>query len=65
MCLVVVFFCFDSCSLESGDNGHSKDSLRLEQDILMPLVGTGKLFVFHTTRWWSQMKTAGYVCVYM
>lgn len=49
-----------SCLSDVGDNGHSnKDSLRLEQDILMPLVGTGKLFVYHTKRWWSQLKTAG------
>lgn len=37
----------------------SKDCIRLEQDILMPLAASGSLYTFHTTRWWSQIKTAG------
>lgn len=41
------------------DNSTDKDSVRLEQDFLKPLAGTGKVFVYQTTRWWSQIKTAG------
>jgi mannose-1-phosphate guanylyltransferase len=41
------------------ENGASKDAVRLEQDIVRPLAGTGSLYVYHTSRWWSQMKTAG------
>ncbi|KAG8231512.1 hypothetical protein J437_LFUL011550 [Ladona fulva] len=40
-----------------GNNG--KESIRFEQDLLMPLAGTGKAFAFPTTNWWSQLKTAG------
>ncbi|XP_054708269.1 mannose-1-phosphate guanyltransferase alpha-A-like [Uloborus diversus] len=40
-------------------SGSGKDCIRLEQDILMPLAGAEKLFVFSSSRWWSQMKTAG------
>lgn len=47
------------CLLDNGDNGHGKDVVRLEQDIIRPLAGTGKLVVFHMTKFWSQMKTAG------
>ncbi|KFM73934.1 Mannose-1-phosphate guanyltransferase alpha-B, partial [Stegodyphus mimosarum] len=39
--------------------GSGKDCIRLEQDILMPLAGNGKLRVFNSFRWWSQIKTAG------
>lgn len=46
----------DSLS-ETGGNG--KDCIRLEQDILMPLAGTGQIFVYNSPRWWSQIKTAG------
>lgn len=38
---------------------NNSDCIRLEQDILMPLAGTGRLYMFHTNRWWSQIKTAG------
>ncbi|BFZ22126.1 hypothetical protein BsWGS_25165 [Bradybaena similaris] len=37
----------------------SKEVIRLEQDIFVPMAGTGKLFVHATTRFWSQIKSAG------
>ncbi|XP_063951956.1 mannose-1-phosphate guanyltransferase alpha-A-like isoform X1 [Lytechinus pictus] len=37
----------------------SKDTIRLEQDILAPLASTGKLFTFKTNNFWSQIKSAG------
>ncbi|KAG8186451.1 hypothetical protein JTE90_012370 [Oedothorax gibbosus] len=36
-----------------------KDCISLEQDVLMPLANKGKVYAFHSTRWWSQIKTAG------
>lgn len=33
--------------------------MHLEKEILVPLAGTGKAFVYHTTKWWSQLKTPG------
>lgn len=40
-------------------SGSGKDCIRLEQDILMPLAGSGKLVVYNSPKWWSQIKTAG------
>ncbi|XP_071495680.1 mannose-1-phosphate guanylyltransferase regulatory subunit alpha-A-like [Diadema antillarum] len=37
----------------------SKDTIRLEQDILAPLASTGQLFTFKTNNFWSQIKSAG------
>ncbi|KAL5005613.1 hypothetical protein ScPMuIL_016771 [Solemya velum] len=37
----------------------SKEVIRLEQDLFVPLAASGKLFVFHTNRFWSQIKSAG------
>lgn len=46
--------------LSGGDNS-SKESevIQLEQDVLTPLSGTGKAFVFSTSNWWSQLKSPG------
>ncbi|MCL4132913.1 UNVERIFIED_CONTAM: hypothetical protein GTU68_051316, partial [Idotea baltica] len=33
--------------------------IQLEQDLLMPIAGTGRAHVYTTDRWWSQIKTAG------
>lgn len=33
--------------------------MQLEEDVLTPLAGTGRGYVFTTSRWWSQLKTAG------
>ncbi|XP_077979372.1 mannose-1-phosphate guanylyltransferase regulatory subunit alpha-A-like isoform X1 [Glandiceps talaboti] len=43
--------------LDNVSNG--RDTIRLEQDILSPMAGTGKLFVYKTSRFWSQIKSAG------
>ncbi|XP_059167206.1 mannose-1-phosphate guanyltransferase alpha-B-like isoform X2 [Physella acuta] len=37
----------------------SKEVIRLEQDIFIPMAGSGKLFVYTTSRFWSQIKSAG------
>ncbi|KAL3853966.1 hypothetical protein ACJMK2_013267 [Sinanodonta woodiana] len=42
-------------------NTPNKEVIRMEQDIFVPLASTGKLYVFHTTRFWSQIKSAGAV----
>lgn len=40
--------------------GDSMDALSLEHDVLAPLAAAGRqLHVFQTSRWWSQLKTAG------
>ncbi|KAK4304830.1 hypothetical protein Pmani_023234 [Petrolisthes manimaculis] len=46
----------DFYSLEDEEG---TESIRLEQDILMPIAGTGQAYVYNTDRWWSQIKTAG------
>jgi mannose-1-phosphate guanylyltransferase len=48
--------------LEEDDSLAGKpgpDSVRLEQDVLRPLAGTGSLYVFKTEEFWRQIKTAG------
>ncbi|XP_062611541.1 mannose-1-phosphate guanyltransferase alpha-A-like isoform X2 [Saccostrea cucullata] len=35
------------------------EKIRLEQDIFVPMAGSGKLYVYHTDRFWSQIKTTG------
>lgn len=40
-------------------SGTGKDCIRFEQDILTPLAGSGKLLVYNSPKWWSQIKTAG------
>lgn len=39
------------------------NSLRLEQDVLMPMAGKNKLFVFETGDFWCQIKTPGMALV--
>ncbi|CAL4134090.1 unnamed protein product [Meganyctiphanes norvegica] len=41
------------------ENNDNSETIQLEQDILMPLAGTGQAYVYTTDRWWSQIKTAG------
>lgn len=43
----------------SGSDFIDSEVIRLEQDVLQPLAGTGRLFVFETTEFWRQIKTAG------
>ncbi|XP_047001509.1 mannose-1-phosphate guanyltransferase alpha-A isoform X2 [Schistocerca americana] len=44
-----------------GGNGRSGELavIQLERDILMAQAGGGRLFALQTSRWWSQLKTAG------
>lgn len=37
------------------------ERLSLEQDVLVPLSQTKKLFVYETKDFWCQIKTAGYI----
>jgi mannose-1-phosphate guanylyltransferase len=38
--------------------GEPVEQLRLEQDILQPLAGNKRLFVYETVEFWHQLKTA-------
>ncbi|PSN48817.1 Mannose-1-phosphate guanyltransferase alpha-A [Blattella germanica] len=46
---------------EAAGNGSGKEAamIYLENDVLMPLAGTGRVFALQTNNWWSQLKTAG------
>ncbi|KAI1285676.1 Mannose-1-phosphate guanyltransferase alpha-A [Halotydeus destructor] len=51
-----------SITADHNDNMElSTGSIQFEEDVLMPLAGQGKVFVYHTQKWWSQIKTAGSV----
>lgn len=47
----------------SGEKDHYSlqpaEVVKLETDILRPMAGTGKLFVYRTEGFWRQIKTAG------
>lgn len=44
----------------SGEgDGEKKEAIWLEQDVITPLAGTGSAYVYQTSNWWSQIKTAG------
>jgi len=43
---------------ESGDLS-KKETIWLEKDVIVPLAGTNTAFLFQTSNWWSQIKTAG------
>lgn len=51
----------DGEMMYNNNNGGNKDRgyIRLEQDLLAPLAGTGRLYSFVSSNWWSQVKTAG------
>ncbi len=50
------------CCREEQSNGwHRAEVIRLEQDIFTALAGQGKLYVYKTDRFWSQIKSAGLV----
>lgn len=36
-----------------------RDTIWLEKDVMVPLAGTNTAFVYQTSNWWSQIKTAG------
>lgn len=43
----------------NGNGSRETGYIQLEQEILSPLAGTGKMFALQTNTWWSQLKTAG------
>lgn len=45
----------------------NKEQLRFEQDVLQPLVGTNKLFVYELAKdsFWRQIKTAAYALLFL
>uniref|UniRef100_A0A8C5DV55 Nucleotidyl transferase domain-containing protein n=1 Tax=Gouania willdenowi TaxID=441366 RepID=A0A8C5DV55_GOUWI len=46
--------------LEESTNGwHRAEAIRLEQDVFTALAGQGKLYVYKTLGFWSQIKSAG------
>lgn len=49
--------CCDNFKLDS--HILSREMIRLEQDVFAPLAGTNKLFIFHSNKFWSQIKSAG------
>lgn len=51
--------CFFFLRNGNGNGGKEAGYFQLEQEILAPLAGTGKIFVLQTNNWWSQLKTAG------
>lgn len=42
-------------------NGKDSDinHIQLEKEIIMPLAGSGKAYVYQNNKWWSQLKSAG------
>jgi mannose-1-phosphate guanylyltransferase len=46
-------------AIQTANESVTEDVIRLEQDILHPLAGTGRLFVYQTNEFWRQIKTAG------
>jgi len=45
-------------SSDSGDNS-KRETIWIESDVLVPIAGTNSAFLYLTTNWWSQIKTAG------
>ncbi|XP_074027285.1 GDP-mannose pyrophosphorylase A [Leptinotarsa decemlineata] len=45
----------------NGNSNGNKEAgyIQLEQEILAPLAGSGKIFALQVNTWWSQLKTAG------
>lgn len=66
-CSVELFDTLSSVFKRKQENSYNgvgvveKDSatLQLEEDVLTPLAGGGRVFVFSSQRWWSQLKTPG------
>lgn len=55
-------FVFCSFDLDNSTSQMPQEVIRLEQDIFaQQLAGSGKLYVYHTTKFWSQIKSAGLV----
>ncbi|KAK2176053.1 hypothetical protein NP493_690g02031 [Ridgeia piscesae] len=50
----------EEISFDVDSNLHTKDTIHLEQDIFVEqLAGSGLLYVYHTSKFWSQIKSAG------
>lgn len=47
------------CREEPTNGWHRAEAIRLEQDIFTALAGQGKLYVYKTLSFWSQIKSAG------
>lgn len=45
---------------ESSNGWQRAEVIRLEQDVFTALAGRGKLYVYQTEGFWSQIKSAGY-----
>ncbi len=58
LCLPLNEYIFSFSSFEIDAQSPNRDVIRFEQDVFTPLAGTGKLFVYHTKRFWSQIKSA-------
>ena len=43
----------------SEGNDCKQETIWVERDVLVPLAGTNKAFLYLTNNWWSQIKTAG------
>jgi len=54
-----MFHCSPDCCSSYEKDALMNEKLSLEKEILMPLSGTGKVLVYQTTKWWSQLKTPG------
>jgi len=44
---------------ESSEDVSKRDTIWLERDLIVPLAGTNSAFLYQTSNWWSQIKTAG------
>lgn len=49
-----------ACREESSNGWQRAEVIRLEQDVFTALAGRGKLYVYKTDGFWSQIKSAGY-----
>lgn len=54
-----VFISKQQDSYRNGNPNREPGYIQLEQEILAPLAGTGKLYALQVNKWWSQLKTAG------
>lgn len=49
-----------ACREENSNGWQRAEVIRLEQDVFTALAGSGKLYVYKTDGFWSQIKSAGY-----
>ncbi|XP_065200227.1 mannose-1-phosphate guanyltransferase alpha [Planococcus citri] len=57
--LATVFKKKEEVFFEDLTSKNNSAIIELEQEVLRPMAGTGKAFVYQTTNWWSQLKSAG------